>query len=89
MVFSILTPSLLSVLDENSEIVLLTDTNEKESQSEKEAEKKFDEKDLFLNNIHFGNSHLIQARVLCHSKYVFHNSDFIVDIILPPPRVNS
>ncbi len=86
MVSSILTPSILSVLDKSCDIVLLTDSNEEEQQSEKEAEKKFDEKDLFLNNIGLIDSYMTQSQSHPHSEYVLRSSDFIVDILLPPPR---
>ena len=86
LVTSILTPSLLSILDESCDIVLLTDTNEEEKQSESETEKKFDEKDLFLNNFQLVHSDLIQAQFHGHSIYLAHNSDFVEDILLPPPR---
>nr|WP_298996441.1 hypothetical protein [uncultured Allomuricauda sp.] len=86
LVSSILTPSLLSLIGENIDIVLLTDSNEEEKQGEKESEKKFDEKDLFLNNFQFTQSDLTQAQECIHLVYVTHNSDFVLDILLPPPR---
>ena len=86
LVSSILTPSLLPIIDEDIDIVLLTDTNEEEKQGEKESEKKFDEKDLFLNNFQHIYSDLIQSREHTHLEYVVHNSDFVLDILLPPPR---
>ncbi|MEM8845501.1 MAG: hypothetical protein AAGD17_00235 [Bacteroidota bacterium] len=86
LVSSILTPSLLPLLDESFDIVILTDTNEEEKQGESETEKKFDEKDLFLNNFTFADSYLIQPQIHFHSEYILHNLDFIEEILLPPPR---
>ncbi|MEM9077722.1 MAG: hypothetical protein AAGC43_11810 [Bacteroidota bacterium] len=87
LVSSILTPSLLPILDENCDIVILTDTNEEEKQGEKEAEKKYDEKDLFLNNFYLSNSLLVQIRTRYHLDYIRLTSDFVDDILLPPPRI--
>ncbi|MEM9362925.1 MAG: hypothetical protein AAGA43_09825 [Bacteroidota bacterium] len=86
LVSSILTPSLLPILDESCDILILADTNEEEKQGENETEKKFDEKDLFLNNFTLTDSNLIQPKVHFHSEYILHNSDFIDEILLPPPR---
>ena len=88
LVFSVLTPSLLSIVDEGSDLLVLTDTNEEEKQGEQEAEKNLDEKDLFLNNFGFTNSSVVQRQKHLHSEFTLFNSNFVVDIHLPPPRTS-
>ena len=88
MVFSVLTPSLLSIVDESTDLLVLTDTGEEEKQGEQETEKKLEEKDLFLNNFSFTNSFVDQRRKHLPSEFTLFNSNFIVDIHLPPPRTS-
>ncbi len=88
MVFSILTPSLIPIIDESGDALVLTDMNEEEKQGEKEAEKSFDEKDLFLNNFNLTGSSPVQKQNHSHSKFTVLSSSFIVDIHLPPPRIS-
>ena len=76
----------MPLLSPKHDMVVLTDTNEKEKNQENESEKKFDEKDLFFPN--FVSSHFIflQSKDLNHIEHTFLTSNFNTDIIVPPPR---
>lgn len=86
LIFSILAPSLIPLLDNDYDIVVLIDNNEEEKSKEKESEKKFDEKDLFLNSFASSDSMFFQKTNQDCNRYLFSNSDFKAEILLPPPR---
>lgn len=86
LIFSILAPSLIPLLDNDYDIVVLIDNNEEEKSKEKESEKKFDEKNLFLNSFASSDSMFFQNLNQGCNRYLFSNSDFKADILLPPPR---
>ncbi|MEM6865323.1 MAG: hypothetical protein AAF575_09075 [Bacteroidota bacterium] len=88
IISSILAPSVLSLMDESNEIVLLKDTNEEENNNENETEKQGDEKDMFLKNTYPSKSLVIQFQVHSYVEYELYHSDFIEDILLPPPRLS-
>lgn len=87
LTFSILAPSLAPLLHQDWEIAILVDAGEEEKKSEKESEKKFDEKDLYLNNFGFSYGSISSQYTLDHTDYLFLHSDFVADIPLPPPRI--
>ncbi|MGW9684388.1 hypothetical protein [Flagellimonas sp. 2504JD1-5] len=86
LIFSILAPSFIPLLDKDCEVVAIADPGEEENNQEKESEKKIDEKDLFVTYLspshHFGE----QGSKLEVLGYLFANSDFKEDILLPPPE---
>ncbi|PWL40037.1 hypothetical protein DKG77_04205 [Flagellimonas aquimarina] len=86
LIFSILAPSIAPLLDKDHDLAVLIDANEEEKSKEKESEKKFDEKNLFLNYFASSNSVFFQNCLQGWDKYIFSNSDFKADILLPPPR---
>ncbi len=86
LIFSILAPSLAPLIDEEFDIAVLVDSGEDEKNKEKESEKKFDEKNLFLDDSSSSNSLYLLNQDQGFSRYVFSNSDFKAEILLPPPR---
>jgi len=86
LIFSILAPSLIPLLDNDYDIIVLMDNNEEEKSKEKESEKKFDEKNLFLSSFTSSDSMFFQNPNQGCNRYLFSNSDFKVEILLPPPR---
>ncbi|MBS9463334.1 hypothetical protein KIM67_13025 [Flagellimonas sp. 389] len=86
LIFSILAPSIMPLLSQKHDIVVLADTNEEEKNHEKESEKKFDEKDLFLPKYVSPHFILLQNKNLNHIGYTFPASNFNADIVVPPPR---
>lgn len=86
LTFSIMAPSLLPLLHKDCAIVFLADTGEEEKKSEKESEKKADEKDLFLNSSSFSQFAVPFQITSGYVEYSIFDSDFVGDILLPPPR---
>ncbi len=86
LIFSILAPSLIPLMDKEFDIAVLVDANEEEKSKEKESEKKFDEKNLFLDDSSSSNSLYLLNSGQDFSRYVFSNSDFKAEILLPPPQ---
>ncbi|UII81770.1 hypothetical protein [Flagellimonas sp. CMM7] len=86
LIFSILAPSLTPLLGDDYDIAVLIDVNEEEKNKEKESEKKFDEKNLFLNSFASSDSMFFQNPIQSSNRYLFSNSDFKAEILLPPPR---
>lgn len=86
LIFSVLAPSIMPLMDKDSAIVILMDNNEEEKSNEKESEKKFSEKDLFLNHFAVNGSFFIQSNESEDTGYLFLISDFKAEILLPPPE---
>ncbi|TAI47726.1 hypothetical protein [Flagellimonas allohymeniacidonis] len=86
LTFSIMAPSLLPLLHKDCEVAFLVDTGEEEKKSEKESEKKADEKNLFLNNSGFSQTPISFHIASGYIEHSIFDSDFIGDILLPPPR---
>lgn len=86
LIFSILAPSVVPLLEKDYDIFVLLDNSEDEKSKDKESEKKFDEKDMFLSNSLVSNCDFFQNQVQNYTTYVSFNSDFKADILLPPPR---
>ncbi len=79
----------MPLLSQKHDIVVLADANEEEKNHEKESEKKFDEKDLFLLNYVSSHFTLLQNKNLNHIGHTFPTSNFNTDIIIPPPKTFS
>ncbi|MEM9647097.1 MAG: hypothetical protein AAF969_01355 [Bacteroidota bacterium] len=86
LIFSILAPSVVPLVDKDCAVAVLLDTNEEEKSKEKESEKKFNEKDLFLNQYAVNGSVFIQFQESETIEYLLLNSDFQGEIVLPPPQ---
>lgn len=85
LIFSILTPSIISLLDKDCAVAVLLDTNDEEKK-EKESEKKIGEKDLFAGPFEMNNGlffHLTEAE---NTEYLLFNTDYKAEIFLPPPE---
>ncbi|WP_420320731.1 hypothetical protein [Flagellimonas sp.] len=89
LIFSILAPSFVSLLDKDYAMVIIADSGEEENNQEKESEKKIDEKDLFVTYVSTSNHFKEQGNKLEVVGYLFANSDFKEDIFLPPPENQS
>lgn len=76
----------MPLLSDKCDIVVLMDTAEEEKKKEKESEKKFDEKDLFLNQNIASSNFFALRKAFDPSRYLFSNSDFRPEIHLPPPK---
>lgn len=76
----------MPLLSDKCDIVVLMDTGEEEKKKEKESEKKFDEKDLFLNQYASSDNFIALRKAFDPSGYLFSNSDFRPEIHLPPPQ---
>ncbi|WP_139063734.1 hypothetical protein [Flagellimonas eckloniae] len=86
LIFSILAPSVLPLLDKDYDMFVFLDNSEEEKSKEKESEKKFDEKDMFYTNSLVSNCDYFQNQSQNYAIYINFSSDFKADILLPPPR---
>jgi len=86
LIFSLLAPSILPLLDKGCDISLVVDTSGEEKNTEKESENKFDEKDLYLSLAFPVKSVSVQNKKMGDVRYFFFNSDFKVEIPPPPPE---
>ncbi|MDC6365280.1 MULTISPECIES: hypothetical protein [Flavobacteriaceae] len=86
LIFSILAPSVISLVDKDGAIAVLVDSNDEENNQEKESKKKFEEKDLFLHGLVTTGNFLHKKEKSVHKKHVFLHSDFKAEILLPPPQ---
>ncbi len=85
LIFSILAPSVIPLLDKDCPVAVLLDTNEEEKK-EKDSEKKFGEKNLFTGPFDTNNGLFFQLTEVESTEYLLFNTDFKVEIILPPPK---
>ncbi len=85
LIFSILTPSIIPLLDKDCAVAVLLDTNDEEKK-EKEAEKKIGEKDLFSGPFSMDGDFFLQLANAENTEYLFLHSDFMAEILLPPPE---
>lgn len=86
LIFSILAPSVLPLLDRDCELMAYVDTPEEKKGKEKETEKKFDEKNLFLDQISSLDGTLDSNKNISDTGYRFSVLEFHTEILLPPPR---
>ncbi|MEO9512259.1 MAG: hypothetical protein ABJN84_06155 [Flavobacteriaceae bacterium] len=87
LIFSILAPSIAPLLDKDYDTFVFLDSNEEEKNNEKESEKNFDEKNLFLNYVLVTKRFFVQNKTLENVGYLFFNSDSKAEIFLPPPKL--
>ena len=66
--------------------MVLVDTPEEKKGKEKESEKKFDEKNLFFNQVSFFDGALGSSKNMNKTGYHFSILEFHSEILLPPPR---
>lgn len=85
LVISILAPSIEALYNSNHDNVLVMDLNEEES-NKKESEKKFDQKELFFSNYPEKTTLFIAQEITNSQTQLPSNSDFSLEIILPPPE---
>lgn len=85
LVVSILAPSIEALCKADNDSIVVMDFNEEEN-NKKESEKKLDQKELFLSkymesrSLHVGQKNTgIQTCLLTYS-------DFLSEIVLPPPQ---
>ncbi|MGX1927870.1 hypothetical protein [Flagellimonas sp. 2504JD4-2] len=86
LIFSILAPSIAPLVDKECAVAMLMDTNDEEKSKDKEAEKKIGEKDLFSGPFSMDGDFFLQLANAENPDYLFLNSDFMVEILLPPPE---
>ncbi|SNY94820.1 hypothetical protein [Flagellimonas pacifica] len=85
LIFSILTPSIISLLNKDCAVVVLLDTNDEEKQ-EKESEKKIGEKNLFAGPFDMNNGLFFDLTEVENIEYLLFNTDYMAEIFLPPPE---
>ncbi len=86
LMFSILAPSIMPLLDNKYEIAVPQDLNEEEKKQENEPEKNFDYKNSVLINSIAAKTRVYTKKILYHSSYLFTVSIFDAEIPFPPPR---
>ena len=86
LIFSILAPSVITLVDRDCAIAALVDNSEEEKKPEKESEKKFSEKDLFLGQIETSGNYSVQGKNSVQKGYILKHSDYKAEILLPPPE---
>ncbi len=86
LIFSILAPSIIPLLDKECAVAVLLDTNNDEEKKEKESEKKFGEKDLFAGPFDMNNGFFFQLTEIENTEYLLFNTDYKAEIVLPPPE---
>lgn len=86
LIFSILAPSIAPLVDKECAIAILMDPNDEEKSKDKEAEKKLGEKDLFLSLFSVDGNFFLQLSKAENTEYLFLDSDFMAEILLPPPQ---
>ena len=86
LVISILAPSIEALCKSDYESALVIDLNEEEN-NKNEAEKKFDENELFFSNS-IENKSLYLTQELTRSQLsLLPYSDISTEIVLPPPKI--
>ncbi|MCL6274111.1 hypothetical protein M3P19_08820 [Muricauda sp. 2012CJ35-5] len=86
LIFSILAPSVIQLVDNDSPIAILMDSSEEEKNNDQESEKKMGEKDMYLNPCSLAQNIIDQnsrAEVLEQSFILL---DATSEIFLPPPE---
>lgn len=73
-------------MDKECAVAILFDANEEEKKKDKESEKKFGEKDLFLNQSTLTGNFFLQNQESENTEYLLPHSDFKAEILLPPPE---
>lgn len=86
LIFSLLAPSVVTLLDKDCSIAFFMSPEEEEKKNEKESEKKFDEKNLFLASFQFSTYFDCQEQNLAAIEYLPTKLDYKADILVPPPR---
>ncbi|MEZ4809704.1 MAG: hypothetical protein R2819_05030 [Allomuricauda sp.] len=86
LIFSLLAPSIVTLLDKDSNIAFFMSPEEEEKKNEKESEKKIDGKNLFLTHFVSSDHFVSQERDLASSGYLPSVLDYEADILVPPPR---
>lgn len=85
----LLTSPLIPFLDKELGKTMVFGSSEEEKSSKKEeAEKNFDELDLYLKNYNdISFFQVPQQRTICSAGYVFPSLEFSMEILDPPPKV--
>ncbi|TMU55251.1 hypothetical protein [Flagellimonas algicola] len=86
LIFSILAPSIAPLVDRDCSIAIHMDSGDEEKKSEKESEKKFGEKDLFLSPFSSDNNFFDQYAKVENTEDPSLLSDVTTEILLPPPE---
>ena len=84
LVASILAPSIEALYTSDHESTFIMDLNEEENN--KEAEKKFDEKELYFSNAIENRSLYLTQQLTANQIYLLFYSDVSSEIVLPPPK---
>lgn len=84
---SLLAPTVASVVNITSEKVTFLDLNDEENNSENE--KKYDEKELFLEKLHHSLSILLPQEQNYKPLIRFTHQSVTKEILLPPPEIYS
>ncbi|MCL6267371.1 hypothetical protein [Flagellimonas myxillae] len=86
LIFSILAPSIVPLIDKDCPIAVFLDSSEEEKSKDKESEKKLGEKDLFLNSESLTNNFLGLNIKAEDTENLCMHSDVMTEILLPPPE---
>nr|WP_299386583.1 hypothetical protein [Allomuricauda sp.] len=86
LIFSILAPSVAPLVDKDCSIAMHLDSGDEEKKQEKESEKKFGEKDLFMGPFSTEHSFWNQRTTVENSENPSLHSDVMREILLPPPE---
>ncbi len=86
LIFSILAPSIAPLVDQECSIAIHLDSSDEEKKQEKESEKKFGEKNLFLGPFSSDNNFFDQGATVQSTENQSLHSDVMTEILLPPPE---
>ncbi|NAY91823.1 hypothetical protein GTQ34_07835 [Muricauda sp. JGD-17] len=85
----LLAPPVMSLFDKDLCAAIILSPEEEEKNNEKEAEKKLDEKDLFLSDYVESHKMVSKEKKINTTEYLFSLLDYNLDILVPPPRICS
>ncbi len=79
----------MSLFYHNCCVALMLSPEEEEKGNEKEAEKKQDEKNLFVDNLMAAHRLSSKEKQSNPMDYVFYLTEYQPDIVVPPPRTSA
>lgn len=86
LISSLLAPPVMSLFDKECSIAMMLSPEEEEKGNEKEAEKKLDEKNLFLTDEIASQMMSLSKKKKKSTEHMLSFQDYKAEILVPPPR---
>ncbi|WP_222982262.1 hypothetical protein [Flagellimonas meishanensis] len=87
LISSLLAPPVMVLLDRDFSMAMILSPEDEDKSNEQEAEKKLDEKNLFITDFTGPHGMFSKERKINPTEYVPSLSDYKADILVPPPRL--